>query len=363
MEKRIFGFDIIRSLAVILVMTGHVLGYIYAGEYSFFIAFFSGLFGVELFFILSGVLIGELLIEVFDNDNVWKNLKVFIIRRWLRTLPLYFIMLMIYWAGNKYVDSVQNADVALWKYFLLIQNFFQIQPTFFGISWSLSIEEYFYVLFPLTLLLVKQIKRDFSTEKIVSTGVLIFLFYFLLMRITAFSHYDFTFYEGVRKIAFFRLDAIAFGIITAIAFHFHQKRISINRYSLLWMGIAILIFNQYLIFRNNYSDLYYFNTIYYSVSGLALASVFPFFKEIKCSGTLFLRIIQYLSKVSYSLYLQHWLVYKFLELSYFSFLPGIIKFILFFLISFITAGVSYTYIEKPIMRYRNKVYPKLNIRI
>lgn len=339
-------------------MAGHVLGYVYAGEYSFFIAFLSGFLGVEMFFILSGVLIGQLLIEVFDSEHVWEHLKIFIIRRWLRTLPLYFIMLMIYWVGNKYFDSIENADVALWKYFLFIQNFFHIQPTFFGISWSLGIEEWFYVLFPLTLFLMKKTNQNFSAKRILSIGVLIFLFYFLLMRIIAFSYYDFTFYEGVRKLAFFRLDAIAFGILAAITFHFYHEKIFARRYALLGMGMGVLIFNQYLIFRNNYSDLYYFNTVYYSVLGLALASVFPFFKEVKCSSSLFLTIIRYISKISYSLYLLHWLVFKFLELPYFSFIPDVIKFILFFLFSFIAAGISYKYIEKPVINYRNRVYRK-----
>lgn len=341
-------------------MTGHVLGYIYAGEYSFLISFFSGLLGVELFFVLSGVLIGKLLIEVFDSKEVQKNLKIFIIRRWFRTLPLYFIMLIIYWAGNKYVDSIENADVALWKYFLFIQNFFHVQPTFFGVSWSLSIEEWFYILFPFTLLLIKKIKRNLSTKRIFLIGVFIFLFYFLSMRLLAFTHYHFTFYEGVRKIAFLRLDAIAVGVGMAGAFHFYQKKIFSHKYALLWIGILVITFNQYLIFKNHYSNLYYFNTFYYSVLGMGLVFIFPFFIEIKCSNAIVSKIITYISNASYSLYLQHWLVFKLLELNYFSFIPGVIKFILFFILSFVMAGFSYAYIEKPIMKYRNRVYRKNN---
>ncbi|WP_267402425.1 MULTISPECIES: acyltransferase [unclassified Chryseobacterium] len=358
MEKRIFGFDIIRSLAILLVMTGHVLGYIYEGEYSFFISFFSGLFGVELFFVLSGVLIGKLLIEVFETNNIRQNVKNFIIRRWLRTLPLYFIMLFVYWFGNKYFDSVKNADVALWKYFLFIQNFFHEQPTFFGVSWSLSIEEWFYILFPFTLFLIKKIKQNLSTKRIFAVGVFIFLLGFLLMRMIAFSHYNFNFYEGVRKVAFLRLDAIAVGILMSVPFYFYEKKVLLSRCILLGLGIVLIMINQYIIIRNHYSNLYYFNTFYYSVLGLGLAFVFPVFKEIKCSNRLFLNIFTFISKISYSLYLQHWLVFKLLELNSFSFIPGTVKFILFFLLSFITATISYVCIEKPIMNYRNRVYGK-----
>lgn len=130
MENRIFGYDLVRSVAVMLVLFGHSIGLIYSGSDSFYFSFLFGFFGVEFFFVLSGVLIGNILIRVFSSEDVFKNLKKFFIRRWLRTLPLYYLMLLIYWIGNLYFDSIQNDDVALWKYIFFIQNFFNIQPTF-----------------------------------------------------------------------------------------------------------------------------------------------------------------------------------------------------------------------------------------
>ncbi|MGC4129956.1 MAG: acyltransferase [Bergeyella sp.] len=355
MEKRIFGYDVIRATAILLVMVGHTLGYLYSGTYSFFLSFLSGFLGVELFFVLSGVLIGKLLIDVFNSQNINKNLKNFLIRRWFRTLPMYFIMLLVYWFGNQFFDSVKNNDVALWKYFFFIQNFFGVQPTFFGVSWSLSVEEWFYVLFPLVLFIIKKAQPSISVKSLFGIGIFTFLAYFLLMRFLAFQEYDFSFYEGVRKIAFFRLDSIAFGILAAFGFEFFNEKIRANKYLFLLTGFVLIIVNQYIIFRDNYSNIFYFNTLYYNVLGIGLMMIFPFFKEVKSQKNFVSKGITFISKISYSLYLIHWLVFRFLELSYFSSIPNSVKFVLFFLISFAAAGFTYYFIEKPVMKFRDRI--------
>lgn len=355
MEKRIFGYDCIRAIAVLLVMTGHTLGYVYSGTYSFFLSFLSGFLGVELFFVLSGALIGKLLIDVFHSKNYSQKLKNFILRRWFRTLPMYFIMLLVYWFGNRFIDAVQNPDVPLWKYFFFIQNFYHVQPTFFGVSWSLSVEEWFYVLFPLVLLIIKKGQSKLSTKKILFISIVIFLVYSLLMRFLALQEYHYSFYEGVRKIAFFRLDAIAFGILMAFGFHYFKDKISKNKILLFILGTVLLLVNQYLIFKDNYSNLNYSNTLYYSILGIGLMLIFPFFRELKPQNNSFGKGVLFISKISYSLYLIHWLVFKFLELSYFSFIPGVGKFVLFFILSFISACFTYYFIEKPILKYRDSI--------
>ena len=354
MKNRIFGYDLIRAAAILLVMLGHVLGYIYQGQFSFFCAFLSGFLGVELFFVLSGVLIGGLLIRVFSGGDYPKKLKIFIIRRWLRTLPLYFAILPVYAVGNYWLDPVKNADVPLWKYIFFIQNFFKVQPTFFGVSWSLSVEEWFYLLFPFTLFLIKKGQPSVPLKSLFIIALSVFLIYFLAMRILAYSEYHFTFYEGIRKVAFFRLDAIAYGILAAVLMHFYPlKKITVPLL-LLFFALILLTANQYQIFKNNYSDLHYFNTFYYSVLGMGLAMIFPFFKRITLPESFFKKAVVSVSKISYSLYLTHWLVYKFLEMPVFSGFPGWGKFILFFILSFWVAAVTYFFIEKPVMKVRER---------
>lgn len=353
--KRIFGYDFIRAIAIILVMIGHVLGYAYSGVNSFFYSFFCGFLGVELFFVLSGILIGKLLINVFNSDNIQKELKNFLIRRWLRTLPLYFMMLAVYWVGNYFLDSGKNNDFTVWKYMFFIQNFFQHQPTFFGVSWSLSIEEWFYIIFPGVLFMIRKLNPEISTKKLFAVGIFIFASYFLFMRFLAFHEYDFTFYEGIRKIAFFRLDSIAYGILAAYGFEYFRDNIFSKKYVLLIIGIVILCFNQYIVFKDQIINIQYFNTAYFSFLGIGIALLFPFFKELVSSNPFIIKLFTNISKISYSLYLTHWLVYKMLEISYFNFIPGVMKFLIFFILSFMIAALSYQFIEKPLMNYRNSI--------
>lgn len=354
MEKRIFGYDFVRAMAILLVMAGHSLGFIYAGSYSFFISFLCGFFGVELFFILSGVLIGKLLFNVFESKNLEKSLKNFIIRRWLRTLPLYFIMLIVYFFGNYFFDSVQNKGVSFWKYLFFIQNFYEVQPTFFGISWSLSVEEWFYVLFPLSLFFIKKTFPNIQTKNLFISAVLIFVIYFLLMRILNLNEGKFHFYEGVRKVAFFRLDAIAFGIFSVWLMEFSKEKVFKLKNLLFISGLILLALNQYIIFKDNYSHLKYFNSVYFSVLGIGLALLFPFFRNLYWKKSVVTKSIVFISKISYSLYLVHWLVFRGLELKMFSAFPSELKFILFFILSFCAAAFLYYVIEKPIMKWRNR---------
>lgn len=334
-------------------MAGHALRLVYHGGYSYIISFLFGFFGVEFFFVLSGVLIGDILIEAFGSQNVTQNLKRFAVRRWLRTVPLYLLSLLIYWFGNLLVPVVTQG-VPWWKYIFFLQNFYKVQPMFFGVSWSLSIEEWFYVLFPLCLFLLKKIFR-LNVRNLFFTAIILFAILFLLMRWEAFGHYHFSFYEGVRKIAFFRLDSVAFGVLAAYGLHFFRNVVLQYKVQLCLGGILLLLLNQYLIFRNNYSDLRYFNTWYYTVLGLSLAAIFPVLQSWRNFGNPVGRLVAIISKISYSLYLIHWLVFKFLQLPYFYGVPGVAKFILFFIISFLLAAFTYRSIEVPIMKYRNRI--------
>src|SRR4051812_29833906 len=94
-NKRIYGLDILRTFAILSVIYEH--GYrllnpsiISWNQYDFFV--FDG---VSIFFVLSGYLIGQILIKLFQRDVSRKDIYNFWIRRWCRTLPAYFLVLSI----------------------------------------------------------------------------------------------------------------------------------------------------------------------------------------------------------------------------------------------------------------------------
>ncbi len=143
------GLDLLRALAIIVVVIYH------AGIMRFPLpsrVHRWGWIGVDLFFVLSGYLIGgQLLVEVARSEHL--NLARFYARRVLRIMPAYFVILMIYFslpAWREYPDMAQP----LWKFLLSIQNIALHGGTAFSHSWSLAVEDQFYLALPFILLVL-----------------------------------------------------------------------------------------------------------------------------------------------------------------------------------------------------------------
>ena len=107
--------------------------------------------GVSIFFVLSGFLIGGILIKLLKENILNSKLIItFWVRRWFRTLPNYFLILIILIL----LDSIYNENFSFYsykRYFLFSQNLFSKHPGFFPEAWSLSVEEWFYLLIPIII--------------------------------------------------------------------------------------------------------------------------------------------------------------------------------------------------------------------
>lgn len=148
MNNRILSMDFLRAAAILLVVLGHtVLSY---GSPKALAPLQFGGTGVDLFFVLSGWLLGcQLFKELTIKNKV--NIKKFWIRRWMRTLPAYYSVLLL----SIIQQYLTKDDVSFpWEYFIFVQNYFDL--TFFTISWSLSVEEQFYLaIAPLVAFFIK----------------------------------------------------------------------------------------------------------------------------------------------------------------------------------------------------------------
>ena len=114
-----------------------------------------GAYGVDLFFVLSGWLIGSLFWKEFQkNGSV--DVPRFIGRRMLRTIPCYLVALVLAWIAVRIGDPSRAAWD--WGYLAFIQNYYPTLP-YFQVSWSLCIEEHFYIVAPLLLTLASKISK------------------------------------------------------------------------------------------------------------------------------------------------------------------------------------------------------------
>lgn len=149
MTHRIQRLDTLRALAISMVFLAHsVLGY---GPTFLLHPLQTGGIGVDLFFALSGWLIGsQLFKEVSRTGTI--DVKRFLIRRWFRTVPAYYAVLL-FTVIQLYLTN-ENFEFPL-SYLIFAQNYFAPLP-FLSITWSLSVEEQFYLIIaPLLFILRK----------------------------------------------------------------------------------------------------------------------------------------------------------------------------------------------------------------
>lgn len=206
MKERNLGLDIARSIAIIFVLVSHSRAFFKSYDLQFLSI--CGLLGVEIFFVLSGFLIGKIIIDsLVDNPSV-NSLKKFYIRRWFRTLPLYYLVL--------FLIAIINQQSIPHRNFVFLQNFNENALNFLAVSWSLSIEEWFYLSVPIILLIfIKLLDGKIERKNIffmVTIGIGLVSF---LLRLYTVLEYNPTWDYGIRKQIFLRLDSIMFGVILA----------------------------------------------------------------------------------------------------------------------------------------------------
>lgn len=140
-QNRIYGLDVFRAVAILIVLYGH--GKLVSGNAFSFIPDIPLIDGVELFFVLSGFLIGGILISTVEKEKKFdiKSLLIFWKRRWFRTLPTYYLVLFVNIFLTK--TSLIGGDFKQFNYrfFIFCQNFSKGFFEFFWESWSLSVEE------------------------------------------------------------------------------------------------------------------------------------------------------------------------------------------------------------------------------
>jgi peptidoglycan/LPS O-acetylase OafA/YrhL len=148
---RLTGLDTLRAIAIALVLLSHYNGFVARGSTFGFVGE-VGWAGVDLFFVLSGYLIGnQLLAPAARGESL--SLKTFFARRLLRTLPNYYAVLAVYLLLPH--SPIWGKTMApVWNFLTFTQNFGMMYGQTFTHSWSLCIEEQFYFVLPLAVLVL-----------------------------------------------------------------------------------------------------------------------------------------------------------------------------------------------------------------
>jgi len=144
-EARLPGLDALRAWAIIWVMLYHASG---SGLVPINLVTDHGWMGVDLFFVLSGYLIGGQFFRAL-NRGAPLDLRAFYIRRAFRTLPAYAVVVTVYFLVPPWREWKDIQP--LWQFVTFTENLFIVPrpPKAFSHVWSLCVEEQFYLLFPL----------------------------------------------------------------------------------------------------------------------------------------------------------------------------------------------------------------------
>jgi len=147
---RLPGLDLLRAVAILSVLCTHSWLAGGMGDGFGWITTY-GWMGVDLFFVLSGYLIGRQLLARFQRDGQL-NLKAFYRQRAYRILPAYLIVVAFYFCFPSLRETA--AIQPLWQFLTFTMNLFVVQDSghAFSSAWSLCVEEHFYLIFPLAVL-------------------------------------------------------------------------------------------------------------------------------------------------------------------------------------------------------------------
>jgi peptidoglycan/LPS O-acetylase OafA/YrhL len=350
------ALDGLRGIAILLVVFLH--------NFGFMNYFFFGWLGVDLFFVLSGFLITDILLNSLGKPHFLRN---FYMRRILRIFPLFYLILIICLFILPAIKSLhldvsyyQNNQFWLWTY---LQNWLFVFREPYGDkillhTWSLAVEEQFYLVWPVTILLVRRPKVLLGIALSVLLLV-VFARYFIwsyhIKDLAYGSLYTFT-----------RIDGLCIGSMLALLMKVNPS--FLKKYTThIVLLMAAVNFGFYFIntghsFTLPYLALAGYTTFAVLFGILVHEAVVDESKPIRF--ILNNRMLKFFGKISYGLYVYHWPVYMVLFayfrnsisdrniLSYHQ--AELASGVLVTIIAVLISVASYRYFEKPFLKFKTR---------
>lgn len=341
--KRLPALDALRGIAILVVLVHH-----YVPEQFKPPLFWSG---VDLFFVLSGFLITDILLKNVNAENYYLT---FYIRRAARILPLYWLLLLTFVLVMKLepemLGSSFSKHLPFWSYITFTQNFLYSARNFWrdpwlDVTWSLALEEQFYIFLSISV-------RNLNKKYLAALSVFLIL---LAPVLRFFTDSPLVSYQ----LPFHRADSLMLGVVIAILWQSQSAQAFIHAHKkyFLWSLLVFFVGIAYLFKMEAGIGLpipHFFLAFFYAdLLLLALVS------SLQSPGFFFgNRFLGWLGIRSYGIYLLH----KPIRLVFVTLLSGfsisldpVVSTLIVCVLLFALAEISYRLIEKPIMNWGHNI--------
>jgi len=322
-----------------------------------------GWIGVDLFFVLSGYLIGGQLLAPLAREKSIR-LGSFFARRVLRIMPAYFVILAVYFllpSWREYPDMAQP----LWKFLLSVQNIALHGGTAFSHAWSLAVEDQFYLCLPFILLFVNRWPR----AAIIIPCLIVFggiaLRTFLAWKNPAIDGgVSFRAFQAwIYYPSWTRLDPLVFGVVLAAIEKFRPHWWKRLLDFAIWLWLPALVLISYGLYLGEGDTLTFaacvwqFPLIALGMAALLICAQSPrlIFRRIKIPGAAFI------ASIAYSAYLIQKLVIHAVEqfCSSHNIQPtSALALVGVELCVYATATLLFLLVERPFLQLRKRLAPR-----
>jgi peptidoglycan/LPS O-acetylase OafA/YrhL len=308
---RIFGLDLYRSAAIILLLLANILNSFQIANPT--IAQFAPILGflsLEIFFVLCGFLLGNSFYRLFIDENFSTADAIrFIKRKMLRIVPLYLLVLAI----NIAIAYVMDYPIGnVWAFFFFLQNFAKPIPMFFPESWGLPVIVFGILMFVGLMTALSRIIRKQHKPMaflLATIGLIAVFLWTKWLYHTQNGATDATQWDSLLKtVAIYRFDSVYIGVL--FSWLFIQKRVLWEKTRFLFAflgfnGIIFLAFGIAIFQLEIESHAAFWNIFYLPLTSMILGCFLPLFASWQTAPAFLQKIFSSLGQTAYAIYLVH----------------------------------------------------------
>lgn len=371
-DSRIPQLDGIRGLAILLVLIWHFAVISIQATPGSGLAYAIKVFsltwgGVDLFFVLSGFLIGGILL---NHRTAPRYFIAFYARRVCRIFPPYYLLLALFiaayfWSARTEITAwawLVDGPMPLWSYFLFVQNFAMAAAgghgaNWLGVTWSLAIEEQFYLLLPLLIRFLTPDRIPYALSLLIISAPVFRTYLWFYHPLAGFP--GFVLLPG-------RWDSLLIGVLVAFYVRNRNARIWLDKNAIfLWGTFCVLLIGVigFTLTSQGIGSLgmSVFGHTWLALLGANLILIALFARSPSCNWALTQPMLLWLGSISYGVYLYHQFIHGLCHLLITGKSPRIMGIedgfvsLLALALTLGIATISLRYFERPILRLGQRI--------